>query len=96
MFTPLTKDDIIKIVKIQFEGIKNILNEREFNIEISEKAISWIGEKGFNPQFGARPVKRVIQKQVLNELSKQILAGTVNKEHTIKIDIEDGGLVFRN
>jgi len=96
MFTPLTKEDITEVVKIQFEGIKKMLSEREFNIDISEKAINWIGEKGYDPQFGARPVKRVIQKHVLNELSKQILAGTVNKEYTINIDFEDGGLVFKN
>ena len=96
MFTPLTKEDITEVVKIQFKGIKKMLAERELKIEISEKAIDWIGEKGYNPQFGARPVKRVIQKHILNELSKQILAGTVSKEHPIKIDIEDGGLIFRN
>ncbi|RLD65293.1 MAG: type VI secretion system ATPase TssH, partial [Bacteroidetes bacterium] len=96
MFTPLTKEDITEVVKIQFEGIKKMLSEHEFNIEISDKAIEWIAEKGYNPQFGARPVKRVIQKHVLNELSKQILAGTVHKEHPINIDIENGKLVFRN
>ncbi len=96
MFTPLTKEDIIEIVKIQFEGIKKILSQREFNIEISENAINWIGQKGYNPQFGARPVKRIIQKHVLNELSKQILANTVNKQHPIKIDITNGELVFSN
>ena len=96
MFTPLTKEDITEVVKIQLEGFKKMLSEREFKFEISEKAIEWIGEKGYNPQFGARPVKRVIQKHVLNELSKQILAGTVNNNHTINIDFEEGGLVFRN
>jgi len=96
MFTLLTKENITEIVKIQFEGIKKILVEREFNIEISNSAVEWIGKKGYNPQFGARPVKRVIQKYVLNELSKQILSGKVQREHTIKIDIEDGGLVFKN
>ncbi|OQY04368.1 MAG: ATP-dependent chaperone ClpB [Bacteroidetes bacterium 4572_117] len=96
MFTPLSKEDINNVVKIQFEGIKKMLSEREFIIEISKNAINWIGEKGYNPQFGARPVKRVIQKYVLNELSKQILAGKINKEQAIKIDIKDGELVFGN
>ncbi|MEN8119995.1 MAG: ATP-dependent chaperone ClpB [Bacteroidota bacterium] len=96
MFTPLTKKDITDIVKIQFEGIKKMLTERELKIEISDQAIEWIGEKGYNPQFGARPVKRVFQKHVLNELSKQILAGTIQKNHPIKINVDDGGLIFRN
>ncbi len=96
MFTPLTKENIADIVKIQFEGIKKMLSEREFTIEISDKAIDWIGEKGYNPQFGARPVKRVIQKYILNELSKQILAGNINKEQAIKIDFVNDELVFKN
>jgi ATP-dependent Clp protease ATP-binding subunit ClpB len=96
MFTPLTKDDITDIVKIQFEGIRKILGERDLKLEISEAAIKWIGDKGYNPQFGARPVKRVIQKYVLNELSKQILAGNVHKEQAIKIGFENGKLIFNN
>ena len=73
-----------------------MLGERDLKLEISEAAIKWIGDKGYNPQFGARPVKRVIQKYILNELSKQILAGTVNKEQAIIIDFENGKLVFNN
>ena len=96
MFTPLTKDDIAEIVKIQFERIRKMLGERGLKLEISKAAVQWIGDKGYSPQFGARPVKRVIQKFVLNELSKQILAGTINKEQPIQIDFEDNGLVFRN
>jgi len=96
MFTPLTKNDIADIVKIQFEGIRKMLGERDLKLEISEAAIKWIGDKGYNPQFGARPVKRVIQKYILNELSKQILAGTVNKEQAIIIGFENGKLVFNN
>ena len=96
MFTPLTKEDIADIVKIQFRSIQKMLGERDLKLEISEDAIKWIGDKGYNPQFGARPVKRVIQKYVLNELSKQILAGSVNKEQAIAIGFENGKLVFKN
>ena len=96
MFTPLTKDDIVDIVKIQFEGIRQMLSERDVKIDISQNAINWIAEKGYNPQFGARPVKRVIQKHILNELSKQILAGNVNKEHSINIDFINNELIFMN
>ncbi|MBN1251414.1 MAG: ATP-dependent chaperone ClpB [Bacteroidales bacterium] len=96
MFTPLTASNIKDIVRIQFNGIKKMLSDREFNLEITENAINWISEKGFNPQFGARPIKRVIQKYVLNELSKQILAGTVNKSSEIIIDVENKQLIFKN
>ncbi|MDF1547988.1 MAG: ATP-dependent chaperone ClpB [Bacteroidales bacterium] len=96
MFTPLTESDISQIVHIQLDGINKLLAENEFQLEITDKAVAWIAEKGFNPQYGARPVKRVFQKQVLNELSKQILAGEVQKSSIIKVDEKDGRLVFLN
>lgn len=96
MFTPLTEKDISQIVHIQLDGINKLLAENEFQLEITDKAVAWIAEKGFNPQYGARPVKRVFQKQVLNELSKQILAGEVQKSSIIKVDEKDGRLVFLN
>jgi ATP-dependent Clp protease ATP-binding subunit ClpB len=96
MFTPLNESDIMQIVKIQLDGINKLLAESELNLRITDKAIKWIALKGFNPQYGARPVKRVVQKEVLNELSKQILAGTVQKSSVIIVDEEEGRLVFKD
>jgi len=96
MFTPLTKDEIKEIVRLQFNRIAKMLAENEITVEITEDAIQWIGDKGYDPQFGARPIKRLLEKNVVNELSKAILAGTVKKENTIVIDSKKDGLVFNN
>ena len=72
-----------------------MLAENGFQLTLTGNAADWISEKGFDPQYGARPVKRIIQKYVLNELSKQFLAGMVEKSQIIEIDTEDGKLVFR-
>ncbi len=96
MFTPLNRDEIADIVRLQFAGVKHTMQELGINIEISDEALDWLAQLGYDPQFGARPLKRVIQKRILNELSKQILAGTVNKEHTIKVDMFDNKFVFVN
>jgi ATP-dependent Clp protease ATP-binding subunit ClpB len=94
MFTPLGEADISKIVKIQLEEVNKLLVDSGFQLEITDKAIDWITNKGFNPQYGARPVKRVIQKYILNELSKQLLAGSVQKSSVILVDFRDDSLVF--
>jgi len=95
MFTPLNKREISDIVKIQFNRIKEMLQQNDINIEITESAIEWISSAGFDPVYGARPIKRLMQKFILNELSKQILAGKVDKEKTITVDYEGGDvLVF--
>ena len=86
MFSPLNEHDISQIVKIQLEGLNKLLKDSEFQLKITDKAVEWISEKGFNPQYGARPVKRIIQKYVLNELSKQLLSGSVQKSSVILID----------
>jgi len=96
MFTPLTKEDVKKIVEIQFKGTQKMLSESEFKISATPFAIDWIAQQGYDPQFGARPVKRVLQKFVLNELSKQILAGKIHKEEEIVLDVFDNEIVFRN
>ena len=96
MFQPLSKDEIKEIVKLQFRLIKKMLAKNDVKISATEKAIDEISEMGFDPQFGARPIKRVIQRQILNELSKMILAGKVNKDHEIIIDEKDNKLVFLN
>jgi ATP-dependent Clp protease ATP-binding subunit ClpB len=95
MFRPLTKSDILRIVHIQLEGLKKLLMENEIRLVPTDEAINYIAEAGYDPHFGARPVKRVIQRQVLNELSKQILAGTIDKAHNVVMDVFDGKIVFR-
>ena len=89
MFRPLTKKDIRKIVAIQFELVKKRLMESGVSLEISEAALDRLAKLGFDPQFGARPLKRVMQREILNELSKQILSGKVNKDSQIFVDMKN-------
>jgi ATP-dependent Clp protease ATP-binding subunit ClpB len=96
MFEPLSRQDVRNIVKIQFDLIAKRLREQHINIKASEEALDWLAELGFDPQFGARPVKRVLQKQILNELSKQLLEGRINKDKDIIVDMFDNKFVFRN
>lgn len=96
MFEPLSREDVASIVKIQFQHIKKRLAEQEIDLTISEEAIDWLAQLGYDPQFGARPVKRVMQKQILNELSKQVLAGKIDKAKPITIDMFEKQFVFRN
>ena len=95
MFMPLTKDNVREIVQIQLEGLKHLLAEKEMSLFVSKDAFDHIAEVGYDPFFGARPVKRVIQKQVLNELSKALLSGTIDKASHIVMDVFDGKIVFR-
>jgi ATP-dependent Clp protease ATP-binding subunit ClpB len=96
MFTPLNREEIREIVKLQFVGVQKSLAEMGITIEATEEALDWLAELGYDPQFGARPLKRVIQKRILNELSKQILAGTVDRDSKIKLDMFDHNFVFMN
>ncbi|MBK9284356.1 MAG: ATP-dependent chaperone ClpB [Sphingobacteriaceae bacterium] len=96
MFEPLSREHVTDIVKIQFENIKKRLKEQNISLQITPQAVEWLAQLGYDPQFGARPVKRVIQKQILNELSKQILAGKVNRDKDITIDMERNSFIFRN
>ncbi len=89
MFHPLSKKDIRKIVRIQFELVKSRLSENGVKLEISERALDRLAKLGFDPQFGARPLKRVMQREILNELSKQILSGRVNKDSEIFVDMKN-------
>lgn len=89
MFTPLSKNEIRKIVEIQFNEIKSRLDENHIEIEVDVEVLDFLGELGFDPQFGARPLKRVLQRNVLNELSKEILAGKISKESIIKMILND-------
>lgn len=94
MFTPLNRDEIGEIVRLQFNGIQKQLAEMGIQIEASDEALDWLAQLGYDPQFGARPLKRVIQKRILNELSKEILAGKIDKESKIKLDTFDNKFVF--
>jgi len=96
MFTPLTRENVHRIVELQFVGISKMLEENNIHLSASKDAIDWLSQLGFDPQFGARPIKRVIQKRVLNELSKQILAGKVEKDANIVLDVFNNEFVFRN
>ena len=95
MFTPLTKENVREIVEIQLNQLKSLLIERELKLVVTEHAFDYIVEAGYDPFFGARPVKRVIQKQVLNELSKALLGGTIDKTKNVVMDFFDGNIVFR-
>ena len=95
MFSPLSGSDVKKIVKLQFDQIVQKVAKDQIKLIASEDAINWMTEIGFDPQFGARPVKRVLQKRVLNELSKQILAGKIKSNSNIVLDVFDDKIVFR-
>ncbi len=96
MFTPLNRDELRNIVALQFKNVQNTLAEMGIEIEASDEALDWLAQLGYDPQFGARPLKRVIQKRILNELSKEILAGKIDKESKIKLDMFDNKFVFLN
>ena len=96
MFTPLTQKDITSIVRMQFDRLVQRLAAMDVKIEITENAVNELARLGYNPQFGARPVKRIIQKELLNELSKKLLSGEVVKDSKILVDVENEQIVFRN
>ena len=96
MFTPLTNANIAQIVGLQLKSVTKMLAQQGITMDATPEAITYLSEKGYDPQFGARPVKRVIQREVLNQLSKEILAGTIKTESIILLDAFDGKLVFRN
>ncbi|MDX1278843.1 ATP-dependent chaperone ClpB [Oceanihabitans sediminis] len=96
MFTPLSKENIVDIVDLQLKSVTRMVAQQGITFDATDEAIKYLAEKGYNPEYGARPVKRVIQKEVLNALSKEILAGTVTTDSIILLDAFDGELVFRN
>jgi ATP-dependent Clp protease ATP-binding subunit ClpB len=96
MFKPLTKDEIQTVVELQLGIIQKMLSKNEIRLRATKKAIQFIATRGFDPQFGARPIKRMIQKNLLNELSKMILEGKVNKAKEIVVDEKEGKLIFMN
>jgi len=96
MFSPLDKESIKSIVSLQLNSVKRILEKQDITLDATNEAIEYLSEKGFQPEFGARPVKRVIQKEVLNQLSKEILGGKITTDSIILLDAFDDQLVFRN
>jgi ATP-dependent Clp protease ATP-binding subunit ClpB len=96
MFQPLTQEEIRKIVELQLRQVEQMLEKTNIKLSATKKAIDYIANVGFDPQFGARPIKRVIQKDILNELSKMMLSEKVNKDTTIVVDEKNGQLIFKN
>lgn len=96
MFRPLEKDQIKQIVNLQITGIQKLLASQEVKLEVSENAVRLIANEGYDPEFGARPVKRALQRMLLNDLSKKLIAGEVNRSKPIFVDAENGKLVFSN
>jgi len=95
MFAPLNLSQIEEIVRLQIRGVQSMLQQNGIRLEITEKAIGQIADLGFDPQFGARPVKRAIQKYVLNDLSKELISGKVHNDQTIVVDYDGTGLIFK-
>ena len=96
MFTPLQKNEIVDIVRLQINGVNKMLANNGILLEVTDKAVEWIANEGYDPQFGARPVKRIIQRTLLNDLSKQILSEKVSKDNHIVVDVKNNEIVFRN
>ncbi|MGB1218188.1 MAG: ATP-dependent chaperone ClpB [Flavobacteriales bacterium] len=96
MFTPLNEANIFEIVKLQIDHLKKMIGKQEITLDATDEAIRYLAKKGYQPEFGARPVKRVIQKEVLNQLSKEILSGKITTDSIILLDAFDNKLVFRN
>ena len=96
MFTPLSESNIRSIVSLQLQSVFRMIAKEGIVLNATDQAIDYLAKKGFDPQFGARPVKRVIQKEVLNKLSKEILSGELKRDAVILLDASDGKLVFKN
>ncbi|HNQ37795.1 MAG TPA: AAA family ATPase, partial [Prolixibacteraceae bacterium] len=96
IFQPLSREDIRQIVRLQLERIAGRITRQEFTLTITEEAVNWIAGVGYDPHFGARPVKRLLQKYILNELSRKILAGTISPDRPIVIGVRDEELIFTN
>jgi ATP-dependent Clp protease ATP-binding subunit ClpB len=96
LFQPLMKNEIRGIIRIQLENLKKLVGQNGIQLQFSDYLIDYLAENGFDPQFGARPLKRLIQKEIVNTLSKKILAGEVEKSHPVLVDVFDGVVVFRN
>jgi ATP-dependent Clp protease ATP-binding subunit ClpB len=96
LFQPLLKKEIKGIIRIQLENLKNLVAQSGIQLEFSDYLLEYLSENGFDPQYGARPLKRLIQKEIVNQLSKKILAGDIDKSKTVLVDVFAGVVVFRN
>jgi ATP-dependent Clp protease ATP-binding subunit ClpB len=96
LFQPLMKKEIRQIINIQLNGLKNLVSKSGIELSFSDYLVDWLAENGFDPQFGARPLKRLVQKEIVNQLSKRILAGDIDKSKLVLVDVFDGIVVFRN
>jgi len=96
IFKPLSRLEIRQIVDLQLKQVQKRLDENGITLEVSKEALDYIGKIGYDPQFGARPLKRVVQREILNELSKEILAGKVTKDAPVGVVLEDGKIAFVN
>jgi ATP-dependent Clp protease ATP-binding subunit ClpB len=96
MFKPLMKKEIMGIVRIQLDSLKRLIAQSGIYLQFSDYALEYLADQGFDPQFGARPLKRLIQKEIVNEMSKRILAGDIDKSKPVLIDVFDNTVVFRN
>ena len=94
MFEPLTQSEIRQVVQLQVKGVQKMLGENGITLSLTDAAIDLLTREGYDPEFGARPVKRAIQRLLLNDLSKAILAGTVSRDHEILVDAEGDHLTF--
>ena len=96
MFQPLMKKEIRGIIQIQLDNLKQLVAQSSINLQFSEYVLDYLAENGYDPQFGARPLKRLIQKEIVNGLSKKILGGDIDKQRPVLVDVFDGTMVFRN
>ena len=96
MFQPLSEKDIKDILMLQIHQIKDLLAEKEIQIDFTEPALNYLASKGFDIAYGARPIKRLLQKELINELATKIIAGDITKEHAITVDCKNGKLEFLN
>ena len=94
IFTPLTKAEIAEVVKIQLAGINKVLKDQNIELVLTDKALNWVADMGYDPEFGARPVKRVIQKEILNNLATELISGKIGKKPQIIVDEKDGEITF--
>ncbi len=94
MFKPLNREQIEEIVRIQLRVISRMLDNQNINLEVTDEAVKWLSEKGYDPQSGARPVKRLMQKEIVNELSKEIIAGRISRDSVVKVSVSKGKLKF--
>ena len=96
MFQPLSRKNVRSIIQVQLESLKRLVAGSDITLEFTPYAIDFLAENGFDPQFGARPLKRLIQKEIINQLSRKILAGEVDRSKPVIVDVFDGVVVFRN